>query len=111
MPSMPARPKAAALPTGSVGNTTPLLNPVPAIPAPAANPLQSGIRQATAGMAQPNAQPQAAAATAPLGQWAPGANGSPVYPPGQGPVSGQAPKSASLGSLALALYIAKGCSN
>lgn len=93
-----------------VGNTTPLLNPLPALPsASTATAPKQQLTQTAAALGQPNmpagqTQPPQPP-QAPTGSWQPGATGAAVYPPGQGPVSGQVQKVAT--GLALGQKLAR----
>lgn len=93
----------------TIGNTTPLLKPIPSIPVPqkpqqplpAKNNPQAALQQ----QQQQQAGGVVPQPSQPVFGWQPGSNGQAIYPPGQGPVSGQVAKSASLGQRAALRYL------
>ncbi len=96
----------------TVGNTTPLLKPIPSIPTPVMPkpqlPQKNNPQAALAQQQQQQQQQQPGAAAPPqqpIFGWQPGTNGQTIYTPGQGPVSGQVAKSASLGQRAAARFL------
>lgn len=98
--------KQAVLSSGSTLSTSKsLLNPIPPLPQP--KPQAQRIQAAAQRIGQTNMQQAGPPTTSTPGGWMPGANGQTLYPAGQGPVSGQVPKTASLGTKAAALYLAK----